>query len=174
MHNLESPAPKGDSDAPGGLAAPRLADAAGRVSRRPSPVARRVGYVIAAVINVVIWYLVNVHPTWHAVRVLTLDTRLVVPWFNLSWFATMAVNLLFVAYDPRWLVAAGNVLTTTLGLVALISLMTVFPFDFPTQGWTTAAHALLIVAIVGSAFGVVIYLIKLATAMLGRSDTRRL
>jgi hypothetical protein len=174
MPNRESTAPTSDSDVTGGLAAPRRPDAADRVPRRPSPAARRVGFVIAAVMNGVIWYLVNVHPTWHAVSILTADTRLVLPWFNLSWFATMAVNVVYVAYDPPWLVAAGNVLTTTLGLVALISLMAVFPFDFPTQAWTTAAHVLLVIAIIGTAIGVLVYMIKLATILLGVSNTRRL
>jgi hypothetical protein len=174
MPNLESLAPIRGSALTGGLASSRRPDAPEPMSQRPSSAARRTGYVIAAVMNGAMWYLVNVHPTWHAVPILTADTRLVLPWFNLSWFVTLAVNVLYVAHDPRWLVAAGNVLTTALGLVALISLMAVFPFDFPTQAWTTAAHVLLVIAIIGTAVGLFVFLIKLIAMLFVVSNTRRL
>jgi hypothetical protein len=174
MRNLESPTPTGDSDVTcGPTAAHRPGAAADRVPRRPPPPARRAGYLVAAAINGVIWYLANIHPTWHAVSVLTANARLVLPWFNLSWLATMAANLVYVAYDPRWLVAAGNVLTTTLGLAALISLLSVFPFDFPAPARTTAAHVLLVLATIGTAIGVLVFLIRLGMILLGTSNTGR-
>jgi hypothetical protein len=44
-------------------------------TRRPSVATRRVGYVVAAVGEATLLYLVNVWPGWQAVPFLTADTR---------------------------------------------------------------------------------------------------
>jgi len=141
-------------------------DAAARRSvRRPGPVARRAGYLIAACVNGVIWYLVNAHPTWHAVPFLTADFRTVLPLFNLSVVLAVAVNLAYLAYDARWFVAAGGVLTTMVGLAVLVRLTRVFPFDFPPHpDWTLVAHVVLVFAIVGAAVGLLVQIVTLAFA----------
>jgi hypothetical protein len=44
-------------------------------TRRPPVVTRRVGYVVAVVVDAALLYLVNVWPGWQAVSLLTEDTR---------------------------------------------------------------------------------------------------
>jgi len=141
----------------GGAAVGQRPGATAGPTGRPGPVARRAGYLIAVVVNGVVWYVVNVHPTWHAVRFLTADTRAVLPLFNFSLVATIVANLVYVAYDPRWMTAAGGVVTTTIGLAVLVRLLRVFPFDFPAQPpWALIARILLVFAIVGAAIGLLV------------------
>lgn len=142
----------------GGAAVDQRPDApADPAGRRPGALARRAGYLIAAVVNAVVWYLANVHPTWHAVPFLTADTASVLPLFNLSLAATVVANLVYLAYDPRWLTAAGGVVTATIGLAVLARLLRVFPFDFSAPGpWALVVRIVLVLAIVGAVIGLLV------------------
>jgi hypothetical protein len=126
---------------------------------------RRIGYLIAAVLDAVLLYLINGRPGWAALPFLTGDTTEVVTLLNISLVVGVVVNLLQVGYDPRWLVAAGALATTGIGLVVLIRLWQVFPFDFGSSSvWPTFARVLLVLAIVGSVAGLVVNSVTLAGA----------
>jgi hypothetical protein len=51
---------------------------------------------------------------------------------NLTLVVSAVVNLAYVGYDAPWAVALGAIVTTGLGLAALIRIWQVFPFDFTT------------------------------------------
>ena len=57
---------------------------------------------------------------------------------NLSLDAGLAVNLVYLAYDPPWLKSLGDLATTGIGLAAAIRVWQVFPFDL-SSGWSTSA-----------------------------------
>src|SRR5947209_7393455 len=97
---------------------------------RPPAAARRTGYMVAAAVNTVLLFLVNVSPGWEAVPFLTGKMTLVLGLVNLSMAAGVIANILFALYDPRWFKALGDLLTTGFGLVALVRMLQVFPFDF--------------------------------------------
>jgi hypothetical protein len=73
---------------------------------------RRAGYVVAAAINAVLLYLVNGRPGWDVLPFLTAGMTKVLPLINLSLVAGIAVNLVYLIRDPRWLVAVGSLVTT--------------------------------------------------------------
>jgi len=134
-------------------------------ARRPSAASRRAGYVVAAVINAVLLWLIHVWPGWDAVPFLTADFATVLWLVNLSLVVTIALNLLYVVRDPRWLTAAGAVVTTAIGLAAIVAMMQVFPFDFGDSGfWPVVFRVLLWVALVGSVIGIIANLVIVVRA----------
>lgn len=136
-------------------------------ARRPPVAARRVGYLIAAGINVVLLYLVNISPGWEAVPFLTEDTRQVLGLVNLSLVAGLVCNLVYVLVDPTWLKSLGDLLTTGIGLAVLVRLWQVFPFDFGDSAadWALVVRAVLVVGVIGSAIGIVVQLVSLVRAV---------
>ena len=134
-------------------------------ARRPSTASRRAGYVVAGVINGVLLWLIHVWPGWDAVPFLTADFATVLWLVNLSLVVTIALNLLYVVRDPRWLTAAGAVVTTAIGLAAIVAMMQVFPFDFGDSGfWPVVFRVLLWVALVGSVIGIIANLVIVVRA----------
>ncbi|MGZ4494658.1 MAG: hypothetical protein ACXVWU_08165 [Nocardioides sp.] len=135
--------------------------------RKPGLAARRTGYVIAAAINALVLYAANVWPGWEAVPFLTPDTRLVMGLVNASVLVGLVANLVYLVRDPRWLKALGDVLTTTVGLLAMVRIWRVFPFDFggASFDWALVVHWVLAVGIVGSAIGILVAAVSFVKAV---------
>lgn len=131
--------------------------------QRPAVAARRLGYVVAVLVNLALLYTVNVWPGWDALPFLTEDTTQVLPLVNASLAAGAAANGLYVVHDPRRLRAFGEALTTAIGVVAMVALWRVFPFDFgdATFDWSLVVRILLALGIVGGAIGVLTNLVSL-------------
>ena len=125
---------------------------------------RRVGYVVAVVVNAVMLYLINVAPGWQVVPFLTGDMTLVLGLVNTTLIASVVANLVYVVADPPRLRALGDVVTTSIGLAAMVRVYMVFPFDFgDASWWDGATRVLLFVGIVGSGIGIVVALVRLVT-----------
>jgi hypothetical protein len=139
--------------------------------RRPSVGARRAGYVVAAVVNAALWYVVNQWPGWQALSFLTDETVQVLGWVNLSLVVGIAVNVGYLAYDPPWVTSLGALATTGIGLAVLVQLWRVFPFDFgdASVDWEILARIGLLVASVGAVIGILTQLVALVRAACGRS-----
>src|SRR3954467_4855602 len=113
-------------------AAPTANAAAGATRQaraRPSVAARRFGYLVGAAVNALLLYLANVRPGWHVVPFLTEDFAQVLVWVNASLLAGVVTNLVYLAHDSRWLTSLGGLVTTGIGLAALVRILQVFPFD---------------------------------------------
>jgi hypothetical protein len=152
------------TDAP--RSAPRRAPKA-----RPGRAARRFGYLVALAVNVAMLYAVNRWPGWDAVSFLTDDMSRVVDWVNASIVVGIGANVVYFVRDPRWLKALGDLLTTTIGIVVLVRLWQVFPFDFPdgSVDWALIARIVLVVGIAGSAIGIIAALVSFVRAVAGPS-----
>lgn len=134
---------------------------------RRSPAGRRPGYVVAALINAVGLYLINVSPGWDAVPFLTQQTPQVLGIVNAMLISTLAVNLLYLFTDPRWLVALCGIGTTLLGLIGLLRIWQVFPFDFGATSidWPLIFRVCLVVGIVGSCIAILVQFVQLLLAV---------
>ena len=146
-----------------------------RVRQRPSRASRRFGYAVSAVVNAAMLYAVNRWPGWEQVPFLTDDTRKVLDLVNASIIVGLVANVVYLARDPRWLKAAGDLVTTTVGLVALVRLWQVFPFDV-AQGstWELVARAALVLGIFGSAVAILVAVVTFVRAVvLDPSDPTR-
>ena len=127
---------------------------------RPSATARRFGYAVAVVANLVLIYLTYVRPGWRAVPFLTEEARHVVPWFVLSLMVAIGVNLVWIVWDPLWLRSLGDLVTSVIGVVVMARFLDVFPFSADTSWpWETVARTVLIVGLVASVIGVVVNLV---------------
>lgn len=134
-------------------------------TKRASTASRRAGYVVAVVINAVLLWLIHVWPGWDAVPFLTADFETVLWLINLSIVVTIALNLIYVVRDPKWLTAAGSIVTTAVGLGAAVRMLQVFPFDFgDSDVWPVVFRVLLWVAIVGSVIGIITNVVTLVRA----------
>ena len=140
--------------------------------RGQSSASRRAGYAIAALINAFLLYVVAVWPGWRSLRVLTADAALVVPWVDAALVAGIVVNLLNLLFDRRWLRAVGDLVTTVIGLVAVIVTWDVFPFDFSAVGggWEVIARIALLVAIAGSAIGIIVAVVRIVRIVIDPSS----
>jgi hypothetical protein len=121
---------------------------------------RRVGYVAGGLANAVLLWLIHVWPGWDVVPFLTKDMTQVLGWIDAALIAGIAVNAVHLVRDPGWLTPAGTLVTTAFGLAAVARLLQVFPFDL-SPGWATAVRVLLVVAVVGSAIGLLAALVSL-------------
>jgi hypothetical protein len=134
-----------------------------RGKRRPGTGARRFGYLVAVAVNAVVLYLATVRPGWEAVPVLTADTEQVMGWVVASIVVSIVANLVYLAVDTGRLRALGDLVTTGVGLGAIVRVWQVFPFDFGDASfdWALLARVLLVVAMVGSAIALVVALVRL-------------
>lgn len=131
--------------------------------RRPPAVARRFGYLVAVVVTAAMYYLVNAWPGWEELPFLTGDTRDVLGLVNVSLLIGIVANLVYVAYDPPWFRALGDLATTGVGLAVLVRVWQVYPFDFSgyTANWDAIVRTVLVVAIVASVIGIITQLVLL-------------
>jgi hypothetical protein len=131
---------------------------------RGSRPARKVGYLVAVMVNVIMWILVNVRPGWRALPFLTEGFTDVLWLVNLSLITSAAVNVVYLGYDPAWFKSVCQIGVSAIGMTAAIRMLQVFPFDFSpsTIPWTALTRLLLILAIFGSAVAVLVELVKLA------------
>jgi len=124
--------------------------------------------VIAIGVNAALLWLANVAPGWEVLPFLTADMALVMPLVNASMMAGVAANVLYLAADPKWLKALGDIVTTAIGIVAMVAIWQVFPFDFGDASfdWALLFRWFLGIGIVGSAIAIVVNVVSLV------SDTR--
>jgi peptidoglycan biosynthesis protein MviN/MurJ (putative lipid II flippase) len=131
-------------------------------TKRPSRASRRAGYVVAAAINAALLWFIHVWPGWDAVPFLTADFEAVLWLIDVSLVVTIALNLIYLVRDPRWLTAVGAVVTTAIGLAAAVRMLQVFPFDFGDSGfWPVVFRVLLWVAVIGAGIGIIANVVTL-------------
>ena len=97
-----------------------------------------------------------------------LDTWADILWAaDLSLVVSIAGNLLLCFYRPARLAALVRVLIAATGLLSIVVFYRVFPLDFSTVVgiWlNTLVKALLIVGMAGGAIGLIVELVRLASA----------
>ena len=133
----------------------------------PGQLSRRVGYTLAIVLNVVLLVLVNDVPGWQALPFLTDDFAAVLWLVNATIVSGVLANAVYVVHDPPWVRALGDVVTTSIGLAALVQLWQVFPIAFAetTVDLDLIARWVLAVGIAGSVVGIVAGAARLVRAL---------
>jgi hypothetical protein len=142
------------------------------LTERPTVAARRMGYVVGAVVNVALLYAVDIWPGWEVVPFLTAEAASVLVLVNLSIVTNLAANAVYLVYDEAWLKALGSILTTTVGMITLVRILQVFPFDFggSSINWQLVTRFLLIIGIVGSDIGIIVAFIALVKSFAARNN----
>ena len=131
-------------------------------TRPQSPRARRWGYGIAALINLIVAWGVNIWPGWDAVPFLTTGMTQVLPLVNLSLLVGFLTNLSYLVADPPWFKALGNILTAGISIAVLVGTLRVFPFDFGDSAstWDPITRGILIFLIVASTLGLAVQVVQ--------------
>jgi len=85
---------------------------------------------------------------------------------------SLAANALYLVDDEAWLRALGSIVTTAVGMVALLRILQVFPFDFADSAidWSLIARIVLIVSVIGSAIGILVGFVTLVKSLWVRSS----
>jgi hypothetical protein len=131
---------------------------------RPGPGQRSLGYIVAAAVNVGLFYLINESPGWDAVGFLTSETSLVLGLVNASILTGVVMNCVYLVSDPEWLRALGDVVTTAIGLVALLAIWQVWPIDLAAP-WQLLARWVIGVGIAGSIIGIIVATVRFVRAL---------
>ena len=119
---------------------------------------RRAGYVIAAVINLVLWFLANVDPGWQAAWFLSPSAAQLLALFNLVIVTQAAANLLYAIFDSTGLKRFLEVPLTVLSLWLAVRVLVVFPFDFGPDGgiWSQIALVMAFIGVWGTAIALIL------------------
>ena len=126
-------------------------------------VGRRVGYLIAIIVNLVLLWLVNVTPGWQDVPWITYAAGQVVWLVNLSLIAGACANMLYLVFDAWWFKALGELTLALISLVVSVRVLEVFPFDFSAYPfpWELLTRFILVIAIVGSFISAITQVVRL-------------
>lgn len=140
-----------------------------------SPVTRRVGHAFAVGVNAALLVAVNVWPGWRILPFITEDFVQVLRLVNLGFAAGIAVNLVHLVVDRPVVRALGDIVTTAVGLVAMIRLVQVFPFAFPGPGfdWAFVVRALLVLGVVGTVIALLVAVVSVVRLVAGALPGRR-
>lgn len=129
---------------------------------RPDAMRRRVGYSVSIVVNSVLLVAILGVPGWDVLPFLTDDFRQVLGWVVAGLIAGVVANAIYVVADPPAIKALGDLVIDALGLVALIRLWQVFPFDFgdSTFPWSTIVRVVLVVGMAGTAVAMIVLIVQ--------------
>ena len=132
-------------------------------TRGPGPVARRFGYAVAVLVGAALLYLINVWPGWQVLPFLTQDTAQLLGIVNLSLIVGILVNLVNLLFDATWFKALGDLITLGIGMAVLVQIWQVFPFEFGGSSfdWALLVRWVLVLAMVGTAIGIIVQVIIL-------------
>ena len=122
---------------------------------------RRIGYLVAAAINLLVWFLANVSPGWQAVPFLSEATVEVLPLFNVSVLGQFAANLAYAVFDSTGLRRVLEVVLSGIALALSIEVLVVFPFAFDSGGWEVLVRVVAWLAVLGTAIALVTNAVRL-------------
>jgi uncharacterized membrane protein len=140
-------------------------DSPAQSTRGESRSARKVGYLVAVLVNVIMLVIVNIRPGWQELSFLTGDFAGILWLVNLSMAFSAMVNLVYLWYDPAWFKSVSQVATSAISLAASLRILQVFPFDFSAYSfdWSALTRLALVLAIFGTAVSIVVELVRLAS-----------
>jgi hypothetical protein len=124
---------------------------------------RRFGYAVAVGVNVVLVLVINNIQEWGVAPLLTAEFGELLWLINLSLGVSIAVNLVYMAYDDVWFKAATQIIVNGIWVVVAVVAFQIYPFDFSVYAfnWDLLASFMIGVAIIGSVNGVITETVKL-------------
>lgn len=119
------------------------------------PTTRRIGYAVGVAVDVGLLWLTHHLLAWDVLPFLTSDWNLVVPIITVSVGASMIANACYLFYDATWFKSLTEIAVLGAAIAATVRLLEVFPFDFTVTAidWTGLGRTLLVLAVAGSAIG---------------------
>jgi hypothetical protein len=132
-------------------------------TRRPSPAARRFGYLVAIAAHAVMLWIAHRLLEWQWPGFLTDDFAEVLGLVSASLIAGMIVNAGFVVHDEGRFRALGDLVTAAFAFAVGLRLWNVFPFDFAAyeSDWSWLLRVGLAVGIGGTVIAMIVQVIRL-------------
>lgn len=133
-------------------------------STRPGvPADRRVGYVLAIAVNGLMVWISHRLLDWGWPGFLTEAYDDVLWLITVSLLASMAANAAFLLYDRGRFRPFADLVVAAIGFLLMIRIWVVFPFDFSgyARDWSWLVRMVAVIAIGGTAIGVIVNLVKL-------------
>ena len=143
--------------------------------RRPSRGTRRLGYGISIGVQVALLIVVNNLGEWDILPFITEEFNELVPYVNVSLVASIVVNAVYFAFDPRWFKSLGQAILNVISLVVIVQTYRIFPFDFSDSGfnWTAGTRICLLALMVLIGIGIIGEFVKMFQAVATSGSTHR-
>ncbi|UCC78015.1 MAG: hypothetical protein JSW37_06520 [Anaerolineales bacterium] len=131
-------------------------------ARKRAPRGARIfGYAVALVVNLVMWYVFHNLQRWNLPFILVEEFAQVLPAADLSLWANIVVNALWMVYDPRPFRRVGQAALNLPALNSVYAFYRVFPFDFGSEFLNRGARTLLVFGMIALAVGTLAELVRL-------------
>lgn len=124
--------------------------------------AKRLGYLLAAVLNGVMLWIASQLLDWGWPGFLTPEFDDVLPVITVSFVMSIIANLVYAWNDSWPIKPIGELVTSVVGFVAAQRIWEVFPFDFSGNDWSWLVRLVLVAAMAGTAIGAFAQLVSLA------------
>lgn len=121
--------------------------------------ARKIGYIFVVIILIVILYLVRNWERWE-LKFLTDDFSRCLIYIELSIYASIGANILFIFYDNKWFKHLVQAVTDVTGALSIIMLYVIFPFTLASDAWLKWIRIGLLVLFILTAISIIVNLIK--------------
>lgn len=118
---------------------------------------RRIGNAIGFVVNLVLLVFAQNILELGWLPFLTDEFETLVPWISFSLIVSMTMNAVYLVNDRPDIRSIGNIAINLITLVVTYQIWQVFPFDFSMYDfdWALVTRIILVLAMVGSGFGVI-------------------
>jgi len=120
---------------------------------------RKIGYVVVILIMIVILYLVRNYEDWHF-KFLTKEFSKVLFYIELSIYANIVANILFILYDNRWFKHLIQAVTDVAGALSLIMFYVIYPLNIEHGNWDKWIKIGLLVIFGFTVISIVVNLVK--------------
>jgi hypothetical protein len=124
----------------------------------------RFGYIVAIAINVVMLVIANNILAWGWLPFLTADFEQLLWLINLSFLATIAANVIYLAYDAPWFKSVCQIGLGGITVAVAVRTYQVFPFDFSNSqfNWEPVTRFVIVLTVIGTVIGMIVEVVKLA------------
>jgi hypothetical protein len=143
--------------------------------RRPTRGTRCLGYGISIGVQAALLIVVNNLVEWDILPFITEEFNDLVPYINVSLVASIVVNAVYFAFDPRWFKSLGQAILNAISLVVIVQTYRIFPFDFSGSSfnWTAVTRVCLVALMVLVGIGIIGEGVKMFQALATSGTTHR-
>lgn len=134
-------------------------------------IGRKVEYLIAIVINLIMLVFFNLLPNFHF-RFITEHFNDCLWILNISILATILANIAFFVFDPKWFVSFIHIFLNSISIIFLFVFIKVFPFDFNyiNVSINQILKICFILGIFGTSIAIIVEFVKFITGFIHLED----
>lgn len=128
---------------------------AAKVRKRPG----KLTYAVTIIINAVLIYVFNNLLNW-GVPFLTSDYSGIIWAFDLSFGASILINLTYLLYDEAWYRHLSQVVLNIITLFVIYLILVVFPFTFAEESWAFWLKLAIVLVMAGIGIASIVELVS--------------